>query len=181
MEGLIKAVQESKDSEVLTSPRITLSNTQRGNIAVVKIINYIRTTAVSEGVTTPEIGTIPTGTMLDVRPVVSADRKYIYLEVTPSVFKVKEPIEKEPVESTAVVTSTGGSTAVKSTIFVKLPEVTVSQLSVTVCVPDKGTIMIGGLGSIDRNNTTTGIPILSKIPVLKLLFTRNQKTMKNQI
>ena len=90
-------------------------------------------------------------------------------------FKVKEPIEKEPVESTAVVTSTGGSTAVKSTIFVKLPEVTVSQLSVTVCVPDKGTIMIGGLGSINRNNTTTGIPILSKIPVLKLLFTRNQK------
>ena len=176
VEGFIHAVQESKDSEILTSPRITLSNTQRGNIAVVRVINYIKTTAVSEGVTTPEIGTIPTGTMLDVRPVVSADRKYIYLEVTPSVFKVTEPIEEKTVESTAVVTSTGGSTAVKSTILLKLPEVTVSQVSVTVCVPDKGTLIIGGLGSINRDNTTTGIPILSKIPVLKLLFTRNQKS-----
>ena len=176
VEGFIHAVQESKDSEILTSPRITLSNTQRGNIAVVRVINYIKTTAVSEGVTTPEIGTIPTGTMLDVRPVVSADRKYIYLEVTPSVFKVKEPIDVEPVESTAIIGGATTSSGVKSTINVKLPQITVSQVSVTVCVPDKGTLIIGGLGSINRDNTTTGIPILSKIPVLKLLFTRNQKS-----
>jgi len=178
LKGFLSAVQESKESEILTSPRITLSNTQRGNIAVVRVINYIKTTAVSEGVTTPEIGTIPTGTMLDVRPVVSADRKYIYLEVTPSVFKVKEPIDVEAVESTAIIGGATTSSGVKSTINVKLPEVTVSQVSVTVCIPDKGTLIIGGLGSINKETLTTGIPILSKIPVLKRLFSLDQKNNK---
>ena len=90
LKGFLNAVQESKDSEILTSPRITLSNTQRGNIAVVKTINYVQSTSVSEGIVTPVIGTIPEGTTFDVRPIVSADRKYIYLEVTPSVFQVEE-------------------------------------------------------------------------------------------
>ncbi|MBI2472655.1 MAG: hypothetical protein HYV59_15685, partial [Planctomycetes bacterium] len=66
LKGFLRAVQESKDSEILTSPRITLSNTQRGNIAVVKTINYIQSTSVSEGVVTPVIGTIPQGTTFDV-------------------------------------------------------------------------------------------------------------------
>jgi len=39
-----------------------------------------------------------------------------------------------------------------------------------------GTLMIGGLGSINKDNSTTGIPILSKIPVLKRLFSRDQKS-----
>ena len=58
---------------------------------------------------------------------------------------------------------------------IKLPEVTLSQVSVTVSVPDKGTLLIGGLGSINKDNLTTGIPILSKIPLLKTLFSRNQR------
>ena len=89
LKGFLHAVQESEDSEILTSPRITLSNTQRGNIAVVKTTNYVQSTSVSEGVVTPVIGTIPEGTTFDVRPIVSPDRKYIYLEVTPSVFQIE--------------------------------------------------------------------------------------------
>ena len=42
VEGLIRAIQESKGSEILTSPRITLSNTQRGDIAVVRMLSYIK-------------------------------------------------------------------------------------------------------------------------------------------
>ncbi|MBI5306958.1 MAG: hypothetical protein HZB37_01125, partial [Planctomycetes bacterium] len=92
LRGFLRAVQESKGSEILNSPRITLSNTQRGNIAVVKTMNYVQSTSVKDGVVTPVIGTLPEGTTFDVRPIVGADRKYIYLEVTPSVFDVEEPI-----------------------------------------------------------------------------------------
>ena len=175
LKGFLKAVQESKDSEILTSPRITLSNTQRGNISVLKVINYIKSTAVSEGVTTPEISTVPSGTTFDVRPVVSADRKYIYLEVVPSVFKVKEPIEEQEIKTAVAVTSSGGGSTAETKITIKLPEINVSQVLVTVCVPDKSTLMIGGLGSISKENNTTGIPILSKIPLIKRLFSREQK------
>ena len=182
LKGFLRAVQESKDSEILTSPRITLSNTQRGNIAVVKTINYIQSTSVSEGIVTPVIGTIPEGTTFDVRPIVSADRKYIYLEVTPSVFEVAK-ISSFTFSGLTTDANVGGGGAgtsinVPPEQTVQLPEINVSQISVTVCVPDKGTLMIGGLGSISKENLTTGIPILSKIPILKRLFSRDQKTNK---
>lgn len=181
LKGFLRAVQESKDSEILTSPRITLSNTQRGNIAVVKTINYIQSTSVSEGVVTPVIGTIPEGTTFDVRPIVSADRKYVYLEVTPSVFEV-ESIDSFTFSGLSTDVTVGGTsqgtTVVPPEQTVQLPTVNVSQVSVTVYVPDKGTLMIGGLGSIDKETLTTGIPILSKIPVLKRLFSRDQKKHK---
>jgi type II secretory pathway component GspD/PulD (secretin) len=181
LKGFLKAVQENKDSEILTSPRITLSNTQRGNIAVVKTINYIQSTSVSEGVVTPVIGTVPEGTTFDVRPIVSADRKNIYIEVTPSVFEVEEitSFTFSGLSSDATVGGTSqGTTIVPPEQTVQLPKVNVSQVSVTVCVPDKGTLMIGGLGSISKKNLSSGIPILSKIPVIKRLFSRDQKTSK---
>ena len=177
--GFLRAVQESKDSEFLTSPRITLSNTQRGNIAVIKTINYVQSTTVSEGVVTPIIGTIPQGTTFDVRPIVTADRKYIYLEVTPSIFEVEEitSFTFSGLNPDANVGGGGaGTTNIPPEQTVQLPKVNVSQVSVTVCVPDMGTLMIGGLGSINKDNSTTGIPILSKIPVLKRLFSRDQKS-----
>ena len=181
LKGFLSAVQESKDSEILTSPRITLSNTQRGNITVVQTTNYVQSTSVSEGIVTPIIGTIPEGTTFDVRPIVSADRKYIYLEVTPSVFQIEaiDTFTFSGLSTDATVGGTGqGTTVVPPQQTVQLPKVNVSQVSVTVCVPDKGTLMIGGLGSINKSNLTTGIPILSKIPVLKRLFSLDQKNNK---
>lgn len=182
LKGFLRAIQESKDSEILTTPRITLSNTQRGNIAVVKTINYIQSTSVSEGVVTPVIGTIPQGTTFDVRPIVSADRKYIYLEVTPSVFEVEEitsfTFSGLSTDATVGGGGSGSSITVPPEQTVQLPKVNVSQVSVTVCVPDKGTLMIGGLGQITKDTLTTGIPILSKIPILKRLFSRDQKSNK---
>lgn len=177
LKGFIRAVQESKDSEILTSPRITLSNTQRGNIAVVQTINYIQSTSVSEGVVTPVIGTIPEGTTFDVRPIVSADRKYIYLEVTPSVFTVEEitSFTFSGLSTDADIGGGVGTTNIPPEQTVQLPKVNVSQVSVTVCVPDKGTLMIGGLGSVTKDTITTGIPALSKIPILKRLFSHDQK------
>ncbi len=176
--GFLRAVQQSKDSEFLTSPRITLSNTQRGNIAVVKTINYVQSTSVSEGVVTPVIGTIPEGTTFDVRPIVSADRKYIHLEVTPSVFQI-EAIDSFRFSGIGTGTTFSGGGVSSANIppdqIIQLPQVNVSQVSVTVCVPDKGTLLIGGLGQITKDHLTSGIPIISNIPVLRRLFTRDQK------
>lgn len=177
--GFLRAVQQSKDSEFLTSPRITLSNTQRGNIAVVKTINYVQSTSVSEGVVTPVIGTIPEGTTFDVRPIVSADRRYIHLEVTPSVFQI-ESIDSFRFSGVGTGTTFSGGGASTANIppdqIIQLPQVNVSQVSATVCVPDKGTLLIGGLGHITKDHLTSGIPIISNIPVLRRLFSRDQKT-----
>ncbi|MCF6149507.1 MAG: hypothetical protein E3K37_12715 [Candidatus Kuenenia sp.] len=178
IKGFLKAVQESKGSEVLTSPRITLSNTQRGNIAVLQTRNYIQSTTVEDGIVTPVIGTVPEGSTFDVRPIVSADRKFVYMEVTPSVFDIEE-IESFTFSGLSEDVNVGGgdgTTYIPPEQTVQLPRVNVSQVSVTVCVPDKGTLMIGGLGSLNNEDATSGVPVLSKIPVIKQLFTRDQKT-----
>ena len=178
LKGFLKAVQESKGSEVLTSPRITLSNTQRGNIAVLQTRNYIQSTTVEDGIVTPVIGTVPEGTTFDVRPIVSADRKFVYLEVTPSVFAIEE-IESFTFSGLSEGVSVGGgdgTTYIPPEQTIQLPKLNVSQVSVTVCVPDKGTLMIGGLGSLSNKDETSGVPVLSKIPIIKRLFTRDQKT-----
>ena len=183
--GFLRAVQESKGSEILTSPRITLSNTQRGNIAVIKTTNYVQSTSVSEGVVTPVIGTIPEGTTFDVRPIVSADRKYVYLEVTPSIFDIValKEFTFSGLNSDANIGGGGtGITNIPPQQTIQLPELNVSQVSVTVCVPDRGTLIIGGLGSITKENLATGIPLLSKIPFIKRLFSREQKNnMKSNL
>ena len=101
--------------------------------------------------------------------------------MTPSVFQIEaiDTFTFSGLSTDATVGGTGqGTTVVPPQQTVQLPKVNVSQVSVTVCVPDKGTLMIGGLGSINKSNLTSGIPILSKIPVLKRLFSLDQKNNK---
>ena len=83
LEGFLRAVQESEEAETVTAPKITLSNTQRGTIKVVTTSNYVESFTVVSTNPQPVIKQIDSGTTLNVRPVVSADRKYVYLEVHP--------------------------------------------------------------------------------------------------
>ncbi|GAG85222.1 unnamed protein product, partial [marine sediment metagenome] len=41
-------------------------------------------------------------------------------------------------------------------------------------VPDKGILIIGGLGTSSETKTSSGTPILSKIPIIKRLFSSNK-------
>jgi type II secretory pathway component GspD/PulD (secretin) len=52
----------------------------------------------------------------------------------------------------------------------QLPEQAQRNLAATVCVPDQGTLMLGGLADVRRTEQTSGVPVLNKLPVLKRLF-----------
>ncbi|ODS32230.1 MAG: hypothetical protein SCARUB_02623 [Candidatus Scalindua rubra] len=173
LKGFLKAVQESDEAETITAPKITLSNTQRGTIKVVKTFSYIESFTIVSQTPEPVIKEIDDGTTFSVRPIVSADRKYVYLEVHPVITSVQLDDTTEE-EFQTVAAGTGGSEAgslAKNKI--QLPITTKQELSVTVCVPDKGILMIGGLGKSSETRTSKGVPILSKIPVVKRLFSSN--------
>ena len=62
---------------------------------------------------------------------------------------------------------------------IQLPEYELTQLATTVSVPDRGTLLLGGqtlMGEVERES---GVPVLSKIPFLKRLFT-NRGTAKDE-
>ena len=167
IEGFLKAVQESDEAETVTAPKITLSNTQRGSIKVVTTESYISSYTIVSQTPQPVMSEIDEGTTFSVRPVVSADRKYVSLEVHPIITDVT-------LASTNFVTggasTSGGGTTTSNTNVIQRPQTTKQELSVTVSVPDKGIIMIGGLGKSSETKTSKGVPFFSKIPIIKRLF-----------
>src|SRR5204863_2804557 len=64
---------------------------------------------------------------------------------------------------------------------VQLPLIQITQVRTTVSVPDGGTLLLGGQtlsGEIEREE---GVPVLSKIPFLKRLFTNRSYVKDDQI
>jgi type II secretory pathway component GspD/PulD (secretin) len=175
IDGFLKAVQESDEAETITAPKITLSNTQRGTIKVVTTKSYIESYTIVSQTPQPVMAEIDDGTTFNVRPIVSADRKYVYLEVHPVITSVT--FEDVPFKTVGQVT--GDATSVVAENQIQIPETTKQELSVTVCVPDKGILMIGGLGKSSETKTSKGVPILSKIPIIKRLF--SSKTIDRDI
>ncbi len=166
LKGFLRAVQESDEAETVTAPKITLSNTQRGTIKVVTTRNYIESFTIVSQTPQPVIKHIDDGTTFNVRPVVSADRKYVYLEVHPLITTVTFD---ERTFKTAGQTISNTTVPVADNV-IQLPQTVKQELSVTVCVPDKGILMIGGLGTSSESKKSSGTPILSKIPIIKRLF-----------
>ncbi|MBT7591144.1 MAG: hypothetical protein HN561_08745 [Candidatus Scalindua sp.] len=166
LKGFLRAVQESDEAETVTAPKITLSNTQRGTIKVVTTGNYIESYTIVSQTPQPVMAEIDDGTVFNVRPVVSADRKYVSLEVHPIITTVTFGTQ---------LFRTAGQSVADATLpvaenTIQLPQTVKQELSVTVSVPDKGILLIGGLGSRSETKSSSGTPILSKIPILKRLF-----------
>jgi type II secretory pathway component GspD/PulD (secretin) len=166
LKGFLKAVQESDEAETVTAPKITLSNTQRGTIKVVTTTSYIESFTIVSQTPQPVMAEIDDGTTFSVRPIVSADRRYVYLEVHPVITSVTFT---ETDFQTVGQTLDAASPTV-ATNKIQRPTTVKQELSVTVCVPDKGILMIGGLGKSSLTKTSKGVPILSKIPIVKRLF-----------
>jgi type II secretory pathway component GspD/PulD (secretin) len=168
---LLKATQADGRSTFLDAPRMTLSNGQRGYVAIVTQQAYISAlnavVAQEVGQVEPVITTLNTGTVLDVEATVGADRRYVTLTM-----RVGRAILEELVD--VQVQSTGTSTRGVGAV-VQLPRIQVSLIRTTVTVPESGTVMLGGLKQTGEVELEGGVPILSKIPVLKRAY--NSRSM----
>ena len=176
-ELLLNAVQESDEAEVLTTPRITLSNTQRGSIRVVNELTYVESYEIISQVPQPVISVVEDGTTFDVRPVVSADKKHVFLEIHPNITIVTFEDLAFPV----AVPFDGGNSGTTFQVLdltIEQPQVNRQELSVTVDVPDRGTLMVGGLGTTEKRMKAGGVPVLSKVPFLKRIFSRESEVIE---
>lgn len=157
---LIQATQASRDSRVLSAPRVMLMDGQRSYITIGQQQAYISgfNPTVSENVAAlqPIVSFVPTGVVLDVEATVSADRRYVTMTVRPQTSRLVE-----------LVTAFGG--------LVQLPTVELQDLQSTVTVPDGGTVLLGGLKSSAEQEREIGVPILSKVPIVNRLFTNRGK------
>jgi general secretion pathway protein D len=169
---LLRAIQADVRSHQLFAPRITLFNGQRSYIAVTTAVTYIADVepVVSEAAVgfNPEVRGIPVGATLDVKATVSADRRYVQLDLRPQVADITEFRE-------ATVQAAG--VAAIATTTIDLPIIAVQDLKTTASVPDGGTLLLGGSKRMTETRVESGVPILSKIPILKRLFD-NRATLR---
>jgi type II secretion system protein D len=61
-----------------------------------------------------------------------------------------------------------------------IPTIATKYIKTTVSAPNCSTIVLGGLIAEDNTKSTTGIPILSKIPVVGALFRNTNKTKERR-
>jgi len=61
-----------------------------------------------------------------------------------------------------------------------MPTIKTETAKTSVMVSDGGTIVLGGLYKINEDSSNTGVPILSKIPLIGSLFKNSRKYGKTQ-
>ena len=170
LNAILRAVEKSERATLLTAPRLTVYNSQRSNITVVNQISYIKDydveVAQTASIADPVVGIIQDGLVLDVRPTISNDRRFVTLELRPTVAKLIEPIR--------TITTTLGSQTQPVTI--QLPELIIQSAETTVTVPDRGTVVLGGLKNILSVDRRSEIPFLADVPLLGFFFSRKAKS-----
>jgi general secretion pathway protein D len=173
---LLRAVQKESKGTVLFAPRLTMFNNQRAHIFVGRQTSYVSGWTSSGDVLTPEVSTaIMDGVALDVRPIVSHDRRYITLELRPTLVR--------PVGDARQFTRGGGDdddddddVDLVGQQRMSLPELEVRTIRTVVTVPDGGTVLLSGLMTERQSNQHGGIPFLMNLPVVGRLFSNNRKS-----
>ena len=171
---LIKATQADQRNVVLTAPRLTLMNGQRSFITIAKQISFISgltpVAGDASGAFQPEVGVVQDGFVLDVEGVISADRRYVTMTVQFDTSTVLG-FDSQTVGGAVGGTGAGGGRGSDFNATIQLPEIQVQSIRTTVSVPDKGTILMGGQRRFAEVEIESGVPILSKIPIVNRFFT----------
>jgi len=173
LELILRAVSKSERVELVTAPRILVHNTARANLSVLNQIAYVMDydveIAQAASIADPIVAVIQDGVILDVRPIVSADRRFITLELRPTIAELQRPIEERP--------TTLGT---QNSVTIQLPEVEIQRVRTSIPIPDGGTVLLGGMKVSEKQDLRSGVPILNKIPLLSALFERKGNMISNR-
>lgn len=150
IQALLTAIERKNYGRVLAKPKILVDDGQEGKISTTEETTYIRETiqVPDQGapITTRDFETIEASIELRITPHIS-EGDLLRLEVHLS----REDFGLRP---------TAGAPPDKST----------SEITTTVFVPDKKTVILGGLLKLNQSKGGSKIPILGDIPLIGALF-----------
>ena len=161
----LRSLHKGQKATLVQAPRVTVFNTQRSHVMFLTQIAYIQDyepqVSTLAAAYDPIMGILTSGVVLDVRPIVSNDRKYVTLEMRPSLaeLQVMRTVSIRP----------------GLNILLQLPYVVLQKAETTVTVPDRGTILITGFKDIQMRDMKSGVPFLEDIPLINFFFTRKAK------
>jgi type II secretory pathway component GspD/PulD (secretin) len=161
--AILRAIEKSSDFQLVNNQVLSVHNTQRAFVSVINQRAYIQDFDVEvaqfQAVADPQINVLTEGVVLDVRPTIHHSRKYLTLEIQPTVAKV--------VALRTFSSTLGGNTA---PVEFQLPELQVQSVFTTAVIPDGGSILLGGLSNIRNVERRAEVPWLAKLPVAGFFF-----------
>ena len=160
----IRALERFGDVKVLSSPKVMAINNQPAILKVVDNFVYFEMevdTQATDNVTTTtfdtEIKTVPVGFVMSVTPYIS-DAGVVTLNIRPTISRVIDKvIDPNPEFARAEVIS-------------EIPVIQVREIESVLQVNSGDTAIIGGLMQDTVNDVSSGVPFLSKIPIIGNLF-----------
>jgi type II secretory pathway component GspD/PulD (secretin) len=167
VQAILDAVTKNYKSTELSAPRITVFNTQRSHIMAIYQESYLADIEINTiGIPTlqPVIGILNHGSILEAKPVVTYDKKYVLVEVKPTMATDLTGLTQD--RTGRIVMLQGGLTSVN----IELPTLALTKIRTTVICPDGGTVILGGLKNMVHYELETTVPLLGSIPIIKNLF-----------
>lgn len=177
--ALLRALESDGRAEVISSPSVTTVNNVRATLAITTNLPYVeayrpivdRELVASEGISRAESSVALvaeindsnfTGIVLSVLPSVGHQDDTIHLAL--------QPVIRDQVD--AITISSGAVIEGVPTPAITRPVIETRFIDAQLAIPSGGTIALGGLESSHDRTITTGVPLLSAIPILGRLFRR---------
>jgi len=178
---LIEATQADQRTVTLTAPRLTFMNGKAANLAVSTQQAYVSALNPVVGTSAagfdPTISTLNTGFSLLLQGVVSADRRYVTLNAEVTTAELLGFTAQEV--SLAVGGAAGSIGGGTVTDTFQVPQVLVTRIRTGLTIPDQGTALLGGQRLATEIDVESGVPVLSKIPLINRFFT-NTATVRQE-
>lgn len=181
---LLRATQAHRDAKALTAPKVSVLS---GESATFRVQRYTRYPYEVE----PDIqelgdfgdfiysidyeeGYVVSGSLLNITPTIMHDKKHVLLNIVTELrdflgftsFDIQLPI------------LSGQQSATGNVYSIPLPDTEISRVETRVSVPDGGTLLLGGQKLTAEVELESGVPIVSKIPVIGRLFS-NRSVVKD--
>ena len=188
---LIRATQAHRDAKSLDAPIATVLSGESASFSVnrqmIIALPPVQTQgtqlSTAGGTTTQPQGSEPQylpinpSTALSITPIITHDKKNVLLGIitTQNQFLGMRTTTIEA----PILTGVGAGQVVSYDI--QLPDQESSTLMTRVSVPDGGTLLLGGQRITAEIEKESGVPILSKIPILGRLFGNRSKVKDNKI
>ncbi|HEX7706345.1 MAG TPA: type II and III secretion system protein [Thermoanaerobaculia bacterium] len=149
----LSALIERGEAEILSNPSVLVVDGRQARIQIGQQVPVVSSTSTAAGITS-SVEYFPVGIVLNIRPRINQDGSEVAMQVETIVSAVAQT-----------------SVAVSQVFFA--PTIDNRQVQTFVRVADNTPFIIGGLISSDRQSDRSGIPGLSRVPLIGSLFRRS--------
>ncbi len=183
---ILRATQAHRDAQSVTAPKVTVLSGEMATMRVLRFRRYpynietdieeIGDQGANRYTVDWEQGSIVTGTLLNITPIITPDKKNVLLNI---VTEMREFLGWESYSMQLPVVIAGMPE--DQTFKILFPDTEISRVETRVSVPDRATLLLGGQRITAEVDKEAGVPVLSKLPFLGRLFSNRSKVKDNLI